>query len=89
MILRTAMLALATTAMIGTQTLAAGVGPLAPGKPAGVQEAQGSTRLWVVLGVSAVIVGAVAVAMASNDYTPCGDACADTITPPSSSTGTR
>jgi hypothetical protein len=88
MILRTAMLALATTAMIGTQTLAAEVGPLAPGKPAGVREAQGSTRLWVILGVSAVIVGAIAIGVASNDYEPCGDAC---VVPPEttpSSTGT-
>jgi len=55
-------LALSTTSLA-----AAEVGPLAPGKPAGVKKAnyEGDPTLWIVLGV-AVVVG-IAVAVSSGD----------------------
>ena len=44
---------------------------LAPGKPAGVQQAARGGHLLLTLGVAAVLVGAVAVAMnSSNNATP-------------------
>jgi len=89
MIFRTAMLTLATTAMIGAPAFAAQTGPLVPGKPAGVQEAQSSPTLLVTLGVAVVIIGAIAVASATADNTPCGSACNVTGNTGTSSTGTN
>jgi hypothetical protein len=49
------------------------VGPLAPGKPAGVQKAQAAdtTLLWI-LGAGLVIGGIVLVATQDDDKTPTG-----------------
>lgn len=55
---------------------------LAPGKPAGVHQALRSSGL-IAIGVGAVIVGAVAIAIASSN-----DAPAAPVTPPATSTGT-
>jgi hypothetical protein len=61
--------------MIVTSAFAAtdSVGPLAPGKPAGVQKAQAAdtTLLWV-LGAGLVIGGIALVATQNNDKTPTG-----------------
>ena len=57
--------ALATT-LISSAVLAAEVGPLAPGKPAGVKEAELSTTTWVLIGAGAVAAIAIGVASSSN-----------------------
>ena len=46
--------------------LAAETGPLAPGKPAGVKQAQMGTTGWVLLGIGAVTAIAIGVASGSN-----------------------
>lgn len=57
--------ALATT-LISSSVLAADVGPLAPGKPAGVKQAELSTTTWVLIGVGVVAAVAIGVASSSN-----------------------
>ena len=57
--------ALATT-LISSAVLAAEVGPLAPGKPAGVKQAELSTTTWVLIGAGAVAAIAIGVASSSN-----------------------
>jgi hypothetical protein len=61
-------LALSTT-LIASSAFAADVGPLAPGKPAGVAQAQLGTTAWVLLGVG-VLVTVVAVAASSSNGSP-------------------
>ena len=58
-------IALATT-LVSSSVLAADVGPLAPGKPAGVTQAQLSSTSWVLIGVGVVAAIAVGVASSSN-----------------------
>jgi hypothetical protein len=59
-------LALSTTLFAST-AFAADVGPLAPGKPAGVAHAQLGTTGWVLIGVGAVVaIGAIAASSGSN-----------------------
>jgi hypothetical protein len=72
---RTAMIAMAAAAaMVGSQAMAADIS-LAPGKPAGVHEAQhGSPSLWVIGGVAAAIVVGVVIATASSSNAVCGAA---------------
>lgn len=82
---RTMMIALAATALIGSQTLAAEVAPLSAGKPAGVREAQGSPTPLIALGAVVLIGGAVGIAMALDDS---GGTCGAACSPPSTSTGT-
>jgi hypothetical protein len=73
---RTVMIALAATAMLGSQTLAAeNVGPLAPGKPASVREAQSSPNLLLAVAVAAVVAGAIAIAVSNSGDTACGTNC--------------
>lgn len=70
----------ATAALLVQPVLAADA--LAPGKPAGVRQALQGTGL-VALGVGAVVVGAVAIAIASSN-----DAPAAPVTPPATTTTT-
>ena len=73
---RTMMIALAATALIGSQTLAAETTPLPAGKPAGVRHAQGSPTPLLALGAVLLIGGAVGIAMAvGDDDSSCGAAC--------------
>jgi hypothetical protein len=58
-------IALATT-LVSSSVLAADVGPLAPGKPAGVKQAELSTTSWVLIGVGVVAAVAIGVASSSN-----------------------
>jgi hypothetical protein len=58
-------LALSSTLM-ASAALAADVGPLAPGKPAGVKQAQVGTTGWVLIGAGVVAAIAIAVASDSN-----------------------
>jgi hypothetical protein len=58
-------LALSTT-LIASTALAAEVGPLAAGKPAGVKQAQMGTTAWVLLGAGAIAAIAIGVASGSN-----------------------
>jgi hypothetical protein len=81
---RTMMIALAATALIGSQTLAAETAPLPAGKPAGVRQAQGSPNPLLALGAVVLIGGAVGIAMAVDDS---GGGCGDACNPPPS-TGT-
>jgi hypothetical protein len=73
--MRTIGSALLATTMIVSSAFAAtdSVGPLAPGKPAGVKKAQAedTTLLWV-LGAGLVIGGIVLVATQGDDKTPTG-----------------
>ena len=83
---RTALIGLAAVAaMVGTQALAADVS-LAPGKPAGVKEAQrrGRPNLLLIGGAAAVAIAAVAVAVSQDDNAGCGAAC----NPPTTTTTT-
>ena len=83
---RTALIGLAAVAaMLGSQALAADLS-LAPGKPAGTQEAQrrGSPNLLLIGGAAVVAIAAVAVAVSNSDDAVCGAACA----PPATTTTT-
>jgi hypothetical protein len=61
-------------AMAGSQVLAADIS-LAPGKPAGVREAQRSPSLWLIGGGVAIAAIAIVVATQSSDDAVCGSAC--------------
>jgi hypothetical protein len=70
-----------SAALAGSQALAADIS-LAPGKPAGVREAQRSPSLWLIGGAAAVAVIAVVIATQTSDDATCGAAC----NPPSTTT---
>jgi hypothetical protein len=55
-----------SSALLASAALAAETGPLAPGKPAGVKQAQMNTTGWVLLGIGAVTAIAIGVASGSN-----------------------
>lgn len=55
-----------SSALFASAALAAETGPLAPGKPAGVKQAQVGTTGWVLLGIGAITAIAVGVASGSN-----------------------
>ena len=83
--MRTVGAALLATTMIVSSAFAATdtVGPLTPGKPAGVQKAQmdDSTLLWIV-GAGLVIGGIVLVASGSgNSSTPAGSSSSSSSSP--------
>ncbi|HVW75430.1 MAG TPA: hypothetical protein VHC39_17460 [Rhizomicrobium sp.] len=82
---RTAAMAIAVAAaMTGTQALAAD-GALAPGKPAGVQQAQRhSHNLLLIGGAAAVVVAGVAVAAANSG----GGSCSAANCPTTAATST-
>ena len=91
---RTAMIAMAAAAaMTGSQAMAtstAPVGPLAPGKPAGVSEARHGSPSLLLIGAGVLVaVGAVVFATMSTSNAVCGPAqgCNPTTTG-ASSTGT-
>ena len=69
--------AAAATAMVGSQALAADIS-LAPGKPAGVHEAQRSPSLLLIGGAAIVAVVAVVIATQSSSNAVCSSACAAT-----------
>jgi nitric oxide reductase large subunit len=58
-------IALSST-LIASTALAAEVGPLAPGKPAGVKQAQLNTTAWVLIGAGVITAIAIGVASSSN-----------------------
>jgi len=58
-------IALSST-LLTTAALAGETGPLAPGKPAGVKQAQMNTTGWVLLGIGVVTAIAIGVASGSN-----------------------
>ena len=60
--------------LTGSQAMAAD-GPLAPGKPGGVQNAQHSSKLLLIGGAVLVTVIAVAVAVGTTDNQSCTTAC--------------
>ena len=80
---RTAVIGLvAAAAVMGTQAVAADVS-LAPGKPAGVKEAQRRARspnLLIIGGAAAVAVVAVVIATQQDDHAVCGSACDAPVT---------
>lgn len=55
-----------SSALLASAAMAAETGPLAPGKPAGVKQAQMNTTGWVLLGIGAVTAIAIGVASGSN-----------------------
>jgi hypothetical protein len=55
-----------SSTLIASTALAAEVGPLAPGKPAGVKQAQLNTTAWVLIGTGVVAAIAIGVASSSN-----------------------
>ena len=73
---KTAVIAAAMSlAMAGSQVLAADIS-LAPGKPAGVREAQRhSPSLWLIAGGVAIAAVAIVVATQSSSDAVCGSAC--------------
>jgi hypothetical protein len=71
---RMAMIALAAAAaMTGSQAMAADLS-LAPGKPAGVQQAQHGTNLLVIAGVATALVVGVVIATVGSSNAVCGAA---------------
>ena len=64
--MRTLIAVALSTTLIASTALAADVGPLAPGKPAGVKQAQMGTTPWVLIGVGVVAAVAIGVASGSN-----------------------
>ena len=55
-----------SSALTASAAMAADVGPLAPGKPAGVKQAELNTTTWVLLGAGAITAIAIGVASGSN-----------------------
>jgi hypothetical protein len=55
-----------SSALTASAAMAADVGPLAPGKPAGVKQAELNTTTWVLLGAGAITAIAIGVASSSN-----------------------
>ena len=64
--MRTLTALILSTTLIASTAFAADVGLLAPGKPAGVKQAQVGTTGWVLLGAGALTAIVVAVASSSN-----------------------
>jgi nitric oxide reductase large subunit len=64
--MRTFMAIALSSTLIASTALAAEVGPLAPGKPAGVKQAQLNTTAWVLIGTGVVAAIAIGVASSSN-----------------------
>jgi hypothetical protein len=64
--MRTFIAVFLSSALIASTALAADVGPLAPGKPAGVKQAQVGTTGWVLIGAGVVAAIAIVVASDSN-----------------------
>jgi hypothetical protein len=64
--MRTLIAVALATSLVSSAVLAAEVGPLAPGKPAGVKQAELSTTSWVLIGTGAVAAIAIGVAASSN-----------------------
>ena len=84
--LRKAMTAMVVVAaMAGSQALAAD-GSLAPGKPAGVHEAQRSPNLLLIGGAALVAVAGIAIAVSGSSNAAC-DAAHCPTTVPSNTTG--
>lgn len=79
---KTALAALSVAGLIGSQAMAADVAaPLAPGKPAGVHQAQRSPNILLIGGAVVIAVVAVVVATQSgNNGGVCGTACSGTTT---------
>jgi len=76
-----ALAAVSVAAMVGSQAMAADVsGALAPGKPAGVKEAQRGPNLYLIGGGIAIAVVAIVVATQSGDDNNCGSACGPSTT---------
>ena len=61
-----------SSALTASAAMAADVGPLAPGKPAGVKQAELNTTTWVLLGAGAITAIAIGVASSSNGSPPSG-----------------
>jgi hypothetical protein len=55
-----------SSALTASAAMAADVGPLAPGKPAGVKQAELNTTTWVLLGAGVITAIAIGVASSSN-----------------------
>jgi hypothetical protein len=64
--MRTLIAAVLSTTLIASAALAADLGPLAPGKPAGVKQAEMETTTWVLIGLGVVAAVAIGVASSSN-----------------------
>lgn len=64
--------ALSATLLASSAFAADSMGPLAPGKPAGIKDAQLSQTAWIALGIVGVAAIAVGVASGSNGK-PVGD----------------
>jgi hypothetical protein len=64
--MRTLIAVALSTTLIASTAFAAEVGPLAPGKPAGVKQAEVSTTGWVLIGAGVVAAIAIGVASSSN-----------------------
>jgi hypothetical protein len=73
---RTAMIAMAVAAaMAGSQAVAAD-GTLAPGKPAGVQQARRHiNRAWLIGGVAIVTAAGIGIGVATSNNSQCTSAC--------------
>jgi hypothetical protein len=64
--MRTLIAIVLSSALVASTAIAAEVGPLAPGKPAGVKQAQIGTTGWVLIGTAAIAAIAIGVASGSN-----------------------
>ncbi|HYS44892.1 MAG TPA: hypothetical protein VEM35_00550 [Rhizomicrobium sp.] len=64
--MRTLIAVALSSTLIASAALAADIGPLAPGKPAGVKQAEMNTTTWVLIGTGVVAAIAIGVASSSN-----------------------
>jgi hypothetical protein len=64
--MRTLTAVVLSTTLLASTALAGEAGPLTPGKPAGVKQAQMGNTTWVLLGVGAAAAIAIGVASSSN-----------------------
>ena len=64
--MRTMIAVALATSLVSSAVLAAEVGPLSPGKPAGVKQAELSSTSWVLIGTGALAAIAIGVASSSN-----------------------
>ncbi len=64
--MRTLIAIVLSSALTASAAMAGEVGPLAPGKPAGVKKAEMGTTGWVLVGAGAIAAIAIGVASGSN-----------------------
>jgi hypothetical protein len=66
--MRTLIAVVLSTTLLASAALAGEAGPLAPGKPAGVKQAEMTSTTWVLVGAGVLTAVAVGIASGSNGH---------------------